>query len=80
MKLWIHVSLEQKNFEVNADVFIKSYQIKKIYYKIHQGKLFLEVIASIKLYIQAANKTKSLIRQLQKEADMEKKSDKVKDE
>ena len=45
-------------------------------YEIKYRKEFLEMTASIKCYIEAANKRKSLIQQSQKEADVEKKTTK----
>ena len=42
-------------------------------YEINYGKEFLEMITSIKCYIKEANRRKGIIRQLQKEADVEKK-------
>ena len=42
-------------------------------YEINYGKEFLETITSIKCYIKEANRRKGMIRQLQKEADVEKK-------
>ena len=42
-------------------------------YEINYGKEFLETIASVKCYIKEANRRKGMVRQLEKEADVEKK-------